>query len=96
MNMRLLLFAFLAPVVVSAAPGYGPYQVSPVRVIDGDSIEVDVRLWPGLTSRVSLRLAGVNTPERRGPECEVLAALAATRFTEAWIEDVNALSVDDV
>lgn len=92
----MLLLAFLAPAVVAAAPGYGPYQASVVRVIDGDSIEVDVRLFPGLTQRVSLRLVGVNTAERRGPECEVLAGAAATRFTEAWLTGATELTLSDV
>lgn len=85
MKMRLLLFAFLVPAAVAAAEDYGPYRASVVRVIDGDSIEIDVKLFPGLTQRVSLRLDGVNTPERRGPECEVLAATNATLYTRAWI-----------
>jgi len=96
MTIRLLLLALLAPAAVAAAEDYGPYRVSVVRVVDGDTIEVDVRLWPGLSARTSLRLAGVNTPERRGPECEVLAGAAAMRFTEAWLAGARGLTVSDV
>ena len=45
---------------------YGPYRAMVVRVLDGDTVEVDVWLWPGLVQRIKLRLAGVNTPEKRG------------------------------
>lgn len=53
MNIRLRLFAFLAPLAVGAAEPYGPYSASVVRVIDGDSIEVDVRLCPGRSNPVN-------------------------------------------
>ena len=37
-----------------------------MQVKDGDTELLDVALWPWLTKRISLRLAGVNTPENRG------------------------------
>lgn len=36
------------------------------RVVDGDTLRVAARPWPGWTVRVAVRLAGVDTPERRG------------------------------
>jgi endonuclease YncB( thermonuclease family) len=36
-----------------------------VRVIDGDTFEVRAFLWHGLEKAVTIRLNGVNTPEKR-------------------------------
>lgn len=44
---------------------YGPYQADLVRVIDGDTIEVDLHVYPGEVVRVSVRENGINTPEKR-------------------------------
>jgi micrococcal nuclease len=86
-----LLFAQAA-----AAEAYGPYEATVVRVIDGDSLEVDVRLWPGLTQRVSLRLDGIDTPEKNGPACERALAEAAARFTRNWVSAGPEVVVSDV
>ena len=36
-----------------------------VRVIDGDTFEVEAHLWSGLTKTARVRLSKVNTPEKR-------------------------------
>lgn len=43
------------------------YQARFIRAIDGDTIEVDIDLGFDLVLRKSVRLAGVNTPERGQP-----------------------------
>jgi endonuclease YncB( thermonuclease family) len=43
----------------------GPVSAQIVRIIDGDTIEVDAHPWPGHAVRVSVRLRGIDTPERR-------------------------------
>lgn len=40
------------------------YAATAVRVIDGDTVDVDVDLGFSVTLRQRLRLLGVNTPER--------------------------------
>jgi micrococcal nuclease len=55
-----------------------------MRVIDGDTIEVSVHLWPGLTQLVSVRVEGIDTPERNGAPCERRLAEAAARFVRNW------------
>lgn len=60
--------------------------VVPARVIsiyDGDTATVDAFPWPRTTIRVSVRLAGIDTPERRGkcPEEKRLAEAARREFT---------------
>lgn len=42
------------------------YKARLVRVIDGDTIEVDVDLGFHIWCRLTLRLAGINAPEKRG------------------------------
>lgn len=51
-----------------------------VRAIDGDTVEVDARPWPGQTMRVAVRLAGYDAPElcgRCAAEREAAAAAKA-------------------
>lgn len=43
----------------------GPVPARVVRVIDGDTVLVDAHPWPGHAIRVSVRLRGIDTPERR-------------------------------
>lgn len=68
---------------------YGPYKATSVNAIDGDTVCMDVVVWPGLTQRVLVRLRGVNTPEMRGVLCERDAAIAAKQFTAAFIAKGN-------
>jgi len=47
----------------------------------GDTIEISVPLWPGLTKITKLRLSGVNAPEiRRASECEKNSRTASKRI----------------
>jgi len=61
-------------------------------VIDGDTVAVRARIWPGQFVETRVRLAGVDTPERRGADCatERELAEAATRFTESWLGEAGA------
>jgi len=43
----------------------GPVTAQIIRIIDGDTLEVDAHPWPGHAVRVSDRLRGIDTPERR-------------------------------
>ena len=56
----------------------GPVTAEIVRIIDGDTLEVDAHPWPGHVVRVSVRLRGIDTPERRSscPEQRAAAQLA--------------------
>ena len=48
-----------------------------VRLVDGDTVDVDIDLGMAITTRQRLRLYGINTPEVRGPE--KVAGHAATQ-----------------
>lgn len=67
---------------------YGPYPARLVSVHDGDTIKVDVQVWPGQTNRVSVRLDGVDTPELRG-KCpqERVQAIKARDYVIAMTKD---------
>ena len=88
----------LAP-LASAKESYGEYKAMVIRVLDGDTIELDVQIWPQLIQRTKLRLDGINTPEKRGrgvKECEKQAAQKATNFTQQWLKDSAFVTVSHV
>jgi len=47
----------------------GPLGAEVLEVIDGDTLLVRARIWLGLDVTVSVRLRGIDAPERRG-RCE--------------------------
>lgn len=47
-----------------------------ISITDGDSLKVQITLWPGQTLETSIRIAGIDTPELRG-RCEKEKKLAA-------------------
>ena len=86
-DIRHLAFA-LGLLWAASAAAYGPYEVDVIRVLDGDTVEVDVDLWPGLRQRVKVRLNGINAPEihtRR--RCEKEAGIRAKdRLAELLVQ----------
>lgn len=57
---------------------------TPVRTIDGDTFTADIRVWLGQTNRETVRVLGVDTPERKGATRE--AGDAARAFTVRWLD----------
>ena len=82
----------------SAEPLPGPIPAELVSVIDGDTVAGRARIWPGQFVETRGRLAGVDTPERRGADCagERALAEAATLFTEDWLSGDSALALHEV
>lgn len=68
----------------SAERDYGSVEVCPghVRaVLDGDTFTVDVPGWPPLLGEaIAVRLAGIDTPERRDPRPAVRELAAKARM----------------
>ena len=97
-NAMLILCLMLASLQAQAKDLYGPYKADLVRVLDGDTVEVSVHVWPGLKQSIKLRIAGINTPEKRGrvSDCEKAAGKAATAFTENWLKDADTITVYDI
>lgn len=85
MRAWLALVLLLWP-CVAAAWSYGPYPARVERVVDGDTLVVVVEVWPELTVRARLRLAGIDAPELRAPAaCERRLAEAARAEALAWV-----------
>jgi micrococcal nuclease len=64
------------------------YKVaSVVRVVDGDTVDVILDLGFGLSKKERVRVAGVDTPEKRTRnDKEKMLGYDATEFAEAWFE----------
>ena len=64
-----------APVMAALRGGH-PAEV--LRVLDGDTFEARVRIWPGMDVTTKIRLRGIDAPEMRARcEDERLKAVAA-------------------
>jgi micrococcal nuclease len=75
----------------------GPVLARIVRVIDGDTLLVDAHPWPGHAVRVSVRLRGIDTPERRSKcSSERLAAERARSELERLVSGVSAVQLSNV
>lgn len=75
----------------------GPVTAEVIRIIDGDTIEVDAHPWPGHAIRVSVRLRGIDTPERRS-RCadQRAAALLARDELERLVTSVPTVELNNV
>lgn len=60
----------------------------PVRAIDGDTIVVAVLPWFNIQVEETVRILGVDTPERREPKWD-----EAKRFTQSWIGWTEPLTI---
>ena len=56
---------------------YALYYAEVVRVIDGDTLDVRVDLWPGLQAIYAVRVRGIDAPELRRAGCEAERRWAA-------------------
>ena len=79
---RLIVFGLVAVVAISS--GYAKntnsnvssiYMSKVMRVIDGDTLEVQVMIWPRIVVSISVRVAGADTPETSRPKCPEEKAL---------------------
>jgi len=96
---RSLILFFALVGSAQSGEGYGPYQAKVLRVIDGDTVQIEAAIWPGLSQRTKLRLAGVNTPEKRGrgiSDCEKRAGHAATAFTRRFLKKAQSVTVSGI
>ena len=68
------------------------------KVIDGDTVKVEARLWPGIIAQSNVRVRGVDTPEIRRAQCgeyERRRGRAARDFvrsvigTNVWLINVD-------
>jgi len=79
---RIALVSVLAGSAQAQEPEapYALYYAEVVRVIDGDTLDVRVDLWPGLQAVYAVRVRGIDAPELRRAGCD------AERL---WAEDAK-------
>lgn len=80
--LLLLCLAAFAACASESVPG--PIEADVVRVVDGDTLVVRARIWPGQVVETAVRLAGIDAPERHGACAaeRALAERAALRLAE--------------
>jgi micrococcal nuclease len=68
----------------------GPVPARVIKVLDGDTLEVEARIWLGQAMRIKVRLIGLDTPEKRS-KClaERQAAAAAQSYLQTQISDAT-------
>ena len=66
-----------APVALSAIKG--AYAADVLRVLDGDTFEARVHLWPGLAVTTKVRLRGIDAPENNARCAEERSKAEAAR-----------------
>lgn len=80
-----MLFLYSPHALSDALPG--PVRSVVIRTIDGDTLLVRARIWPGHEVTASVRLAGVDAPELRGRcDAESIAARRARSYLAKLIE----------
>ncbi len=83
----ILIVAFLALAAATPAAAAetlpGPIVAEVVSVTDGDTFKARARIWPGHIIETSVRIAGLDTPEKRS-RCPA-EAQAAARAAEALL-----------
>jgi endonuclease YncB( thermonuclease family) len=86
----------------AAAPSTAPntlragHPVEVLRVLDGDTFEARVRLWPGLEITTKVRLRGIDAPELRARCDEERAKAIAARDTLQAILDQGDVGISTV
>ena len=86
-----LALALVVVLVTLAAPSFAAEEFGPVhgrilRIVDGDTVEVDAELWPNIHYRGLVRLDGINTAENTAKaSCEREAAQAASKSLAGFV-----------
>ena len=88
-----------APALCHSLAYAGHYRWPILRVIDGDTVKVDAGTdMPPELASLSVRLRGVDTPEKGGhAKCDAERAVgqAATAFTQAALAEADSIVVRD-
>lgn len=87
--LPVVLFAVVLAFARSAMGGErvvaGPVAARVISVVDGDTIRVAAMVWPGHEISVSVRIRGIDAPEKNG-RCE--AERRAAERARAALEDM--------
>lgn len=77
------ILAIAFSISLASAEEFGPYRATITRVVDGDTLDAVVQVWPGITAQASLRLFGIDTPELKAKQtCERTLAQSARTALE--------------
>lgn len=91
MGRRLIALSilFFSTTLFAQAPNYTTFRATPLRVIDGDTLELSVYVGLDIYTVETVRLLCVDTPEIRGTKAalEKPAGMKAMAFVEAWIRE---------
>lgn len=100
---------FLASMAISAISFLAPanafetsYKAEVVRVIDGDTIEVKIEVFPDLFQTIDVRERDLDTPEKRrgkfGAQCEaeVEAAIDVSKYVSELLPPGSIIGVENV
>ncbi len=74
----------------------GPFQAHVLRVIDGDTLIVQVGLWFGQSVIEHVRIAGIDAPEMKGRCPSETEAAKAARLYLAGLVSGGAVELRDV
>lgn len=55
--------------LLNGKPDYGVVEAEVVKIIDADTLKLDVHLWPGHILRTNVRSRGIDAPEFLRPKC---------------------------
>jgi len=100
--MRVFLLVLFLCVSLSASAKtrqYGNASVSEiVSIYDGDTFTVNIDEWPSIVGqRISVRIAGIDTPEMRGRcEEEKTKARQAKQFTVAALRNASRIELKNL
>lgn len=92
----MIFFLFLLTAMAESCPhGSDRFNcVQFVRAIDGDTIVINI---PGVHSyfgsKAEVRLYGVDTPEKKGGDCEVKLSRLATKLVESELKGAKRIDV---
>lgn len=62
-------------------------------VVDGDTIDVHARVWPGHVVEERVRLDVIDTPEMKGPPCERILAHLAYDATKRHLANAKTIEL---
>jgi len=86
MRTTIILLTILYSQLSNSDEQYGPYRADIIRVIDGDTVDVELHVYPGQKNSTRLRLAIIDTPELKAKStCERKLAKEAKEFTTKFL-----------
>jgi endonuclease YncB( thermonuclease family) len=89
-----------SPAAIAATALRAGHPAQVLRVVDGDTFEARVRVWPGLDMTSKIRLRGIDAPELAKPRCdeERAKAVAARDALQAILDQgdvgISAVALD--